>query len=66
MKIKTGSGLEVPNLNETLKKLVSIYINIQNGLLDIENIKDVLNKIKTLNLSASLKSDKYIYWDNLD
>ena len=68
VKIKTGSGLKVSqiNLEETLKKLVSIYINIQNGHSDPDNIKDILNEIKTLNLSANLKSDKYVYWDNLD
>lgn len=66
IKIKTGSGLKIQNLDETLKKLVSVYMNIQNGHSDPENIKDILNEIKTLNLSANLKSDKYIYWDNLD
>ena len=41
-------------------------MNIQNGHSDPENIKDILNEIKTLNLSANLESDKYVYWDNLD
>jgi hypothetical protein len=66
IKIKTGSGLKIQNLDETLKKLVSAYMNIQNGHSDPENIKDILNEIKTLDLSANIKSDKYIYWDNLD
>ena len=72
LKSKLGSGLKVSNLDanslvyETLKKLMSVYMNIQNGHSDPENIKDILNEIKTLNLSANLKSDKYVYWDNLD
>jgi len=68
IKIKTGSGLEVSvlNLDEMLKKVVSVYMNIQNGHSDPENIIHILNEIKNLNLNANLESDKYIYWDNLD
>ena len=66
LKSKTGSGLKASNLDETLKKLVGVYINIQNGHSDPQNIKDILHEIKNLDLSANLEPDKYVYWDNLD
>lgn len=43
-----------------------MYIWIFTGYSDFENITDILNEIKTWNLNASLKSNKYVYWNNLD
>lgn len=51
---------------DLLSKLVGVYMNIQNGNLNPENIIKIFNEIKSINLSANLKGDKYIYWDNLD
>ena len=46
--------------------MVSAYLNIQNGNTSPEIITEILNKIKNVNLNATLNEDKYIYWDNLD
>jgi hypothetical protein len=68
---KTGRGLNLSQLSTSkidnfLKKLVYYYMNIQKGNLDPENIISILDELKKIDLYANLRSDKYIYWDNLD
>lgn len=46
----------------SLNKL-DVYMNIQEGNLNPENIIKILNEIKSTNWTANLKRDKYIYWD---
>ena len=65
---KSGGSLILPTstLDHFLKKIVYIYMNIQKGNLGPENIVTILDELKRIDLYANLRSDKYIYWDNLD
>lgn len=65
---KKGGNLNIGQVgfDDFMKTLVSVYLNVQNGNTNPENIIGILNEIKNINLNANCIGDNYIYWDNLD
>ncbi|VDO44681.1 unnamed protein product [Brugia timori] len=63
--IGSGLNLSVPKMFDLLKKLVSIYRNIQEGNLDPECISETINQVKKIPLSVCYPN-KISYWDTLE
>lgn len=51
-------------LDDFMKKLELVYLNVENGNTSSDIIIEIPNKIKNISLNATLNEDKYFYWDN--